>query len=307
MVEAELIAQISSICDRASKGDLEARISPLPEGKDWNRLCRTINAMLDMSDSYVRESQALLEHCGRHEYHRPVLVRGMKGIYRGASVALNRTAREMKKDAQRLEGAESERESLLTGVGSSAMTAAAACEELTATSAEISRRLNESADLTGQAVSQSNKAREAASTLAEAAERIKDVLRLIKGIASQTNLLAINANIEAAHAGERGRGFMVVANEVRSLSQDTAKATGSIAEQVQTMAPVSCNVGTAIALINDFIENLNRHVASIAVTVDEQVRATREIGRQMNSLPASFSSIAQSRAQPASLNAEEGK
>jgi methyl-accepting chemotaxis protein len=291
-MEAELMAQISSICDRASRGDLEARICPLPESRDWNRLCATINAMLDMSDSYVRESQALLEHCGRHEYHRPVLVRGMKGAYRGASLALNRTALEMKKDARLLEDAESQRENFLAEVGSSAMTVAAACEQLTATSAEISKRLNESADLTGQAVSQSNKARDAASALAEAAERINDVLRLIKGIAGQTNLLAINANIEAAHAGERGKGFMVVANEVRSLSHDTAKATGSIAEQVQTMATVSANVETAISLINGSIQNLNRHVASIAVAVEDQEKATKAIGRQMNGLSASFSSIA---------------
>src|ERR1017187_8672617 len=110
MKEAELIAHISSICIRAAKGDLEARISPLPDSQGWNELSRAINALLDMSDSYVRESQAVLEYCSRHEYYRPVLVRGMRGAYRVAS----------------------------------AVSVAAACEELTATSAEISRRLNDS-------------------------------------------------------------------------------------------------------------------------------------------------------------------
>jgi methyl-accepting chemotaxis protein len=119
--------------------------------------------------------------------------------------------------------------------------------------------------------------------------------------------LAINANIEAAHAGERGKGFMVVANEVRSLSHDTAKATGSIAEQVQTMASVSGNVEAAISLINDSMESLNRHVASIAVAVGDQVKATKEIGQQMNSLSARFSSNAQGCQQAASLKGQKEK
>ena len=291
MTDSNLITTISSVCERAASGDLEARISPLPESKEWNGLCRAINALLDMSDAYVRESQAMLEHCSRHEYHRPILMRGMHGAYRGASVILNRAALNMKENAEKLAEAETQREGLIEDVSKSALTVASACEELTATSSEISRQLNESAGLTDRAVSQSNSARSAAGKLVEATGRIEGVVKLIKEIAGQTNLLAINASIEAAHAGEKGKGFSVVANEVRSLSHHTAKATGSIAEQVQTMASVSGSVETAIMAINESIGNLNRHVASIALAVEDQVKATQEIAHQMNSVSQSFGTL----------------
>jgi len=72
-------------------------------------------------------------------------------------------------------------------------------------------------------------------SLSRAAQRIGDVVKLITAIANQTNLLALNATIEAARAGEAGRGFAIVASEVKSLSNQTAKATEEIGAQIAGM------------------------------------------------------------------------
>jgi methyl-accepting chemotaxis protein len=295
MMDMNLMTHISSVCDRAANGDLEARISPAPEDDEWKPLCRSINGLLDMVDSYVRESQAVLEYCGRHEYYRPILVRGMKGAYRDAAKVINQAALEMQDAAERLAAADKQREKLVQEVSASSENVAAACEQLTATSNEISMQLNESAGLADKAVSKSDLARNAAGSLTANTARIKDVVKLINEIAGQTNLLALNATIEAARAGEQGKGFAVVAHEVKALSRSTATATDTIAQQVQAMASASGNVEAAISEINDAIGSVSRHVASIALAVEDQVKATKEISNRMNGVSASFANMARER------------
>jgi methyl-accepting chemotaxis protein len=84
--------------------------------------------------------------------------------------------------------------------------------------------------------------------LATEAERIGDVVSLIAEIAAKTNLLALNATIEAARAGEAGRGFSVVASEVKALATQTAQATEQITAEVQAMqASTTSSVATIAA------------------------------------------------------------
>ncbi len=71
--------------------------------------------------------------------------------------------------------------------------------------------------------------------LGTSSQEIGDVIKVITSIAEQTNLLALNATIEAARAGEAGKGFAVVASEVKELAQETAKATEDIARRVEAI------------------------------------------------------------------------
>ncbi len=158
---------------------------------------------------------------------------------------------------------------------------AAATEELSSSITEISRQVQTSARMAGEAVNQAQKTNERVGELAKAASSIGDIVALINGIAEQTNLLALNATIEAARAGEAGRGFAVVASEVKQLAEQTAKATGEISEQVGGMQAATSESVAAIKEIGSTIGGLAEIASAIAAAVEEQGTATQEISRNV--------------------------
>jgi methyl-accepting chemotaxis protein len=158
---------------------------------------------------------------------------------------------------------------------------ASAADELAASVAEIDRQVAQSNTIAGKAVSETEATNVAVKELNEAAGRIGDVVRLITDVAEQTNLLALNATIEAARAGEAGRGFAVVASEVKALAGQTAKATEDIGAQIAGMQHATMRSIEAIGAIARTIRDIGDISSAIAAAVTEQGAATAEIARSV--------------------------
>jgi len=194
-----------------------------------------------------------------------------------AAGTLTRTAESTQSLSSQVAGASEQASSDMQSV-------AAATEELSASVDEIGRRVRESSQIAEAAVHQAEETDGRIGKLSRAAQQIGDVVKLITAIAEQTNLLALNATIEAARAGEAGRGFAVVASEVKSLASQTAKATDEISNHISGMQGATQESVAAIKEIGGTIGKISEIASTIASAVEEQSSATQEIARSVQNV-----------------------
>jgi len=163
---------------------------------------------------------------------------------------------------------------------------------------EVDSTVNHIRDLSSSLGNASN----VVSQLEKDAETIGSVLDVIRGIAEQTNLLALNAAIEAARAGEQGRGFAVVADEVRSLAQRTQESTSEIEGIINTLqertqevvsimhqcrsqgdesASQAIKAGDLLGLITEDVQTIMEMSTQIAVAIDEQSQVASEVNKNV--------------------------
>ncbi|MBU6235108.1 MAG: hypothetical protein KGQ41_04630 [Alphaproteobacteria bacterium] len=160
-------------------------------------------------------------------------------------------------------------------------TVASATEELSASSREISQQVSAVATKSSMAAVGADKTSQSIAELDRLAQSIGGVVGAIKDIADQTNLLALNATIEAARAGEAGKGFAVVADEVKKLAMETASKTEEINKQVTDIQQAVKVSVEAVDIILKEVKQIDAAAASVSSAVEEQNAATSEISRNV--------------------------
>ena len=169
-----------------------------------------------------------------------------------------------------------------TGTSRTVEAVAVATEDLTSSIAGVIGQVNESSQIVAHARDAAEKSRVTIANLAESTQKIGAVLRMIEAIARQTNLLALNATIEAARAGEAGRGFAIVAHEVKNLARQTADATEEISKQIGQVQKDTRDAVADIGQVGDVISRLDGISGHIAESMTQQGRATADIARNIS-------------------------
>ena len=179
----------------------------------------------------------------------------------------------------RHQSTEAERDGADTSEAVSAV--AASTQQFETAVDEINKQVNGVAEITHKSVEDAEANRSHLSDLDEATKRIGDVVGLISEIAEQTNLLALNATIEAARAGEMGRGFSVVAAEVKALAQQTAKATDDIGVEINRLTSASGSTVEAYAKVGEALAEISHMTGAIAAATNQQEATASEMSRSL--------------------------
>ncbi|GAA0793883.1 methyl-accepting chemotaxis protein [Spirilliplanes yamanashiensis] len=268
------LSRVQEVCEGLADGDL-TRTAQLTSRDEPGRMGRALDAAVERlrrTVSTIDGSATSLSTASEQ----------MAGV----SVQIAASAEETSAQAQTVSAAAEQ-------ISRSVDTVAAGSEEMGASIREISQNATEAARVASDAVTITAETSTTMSKLGDSSAEIGNVIKVITSIAEQTNLLALNATIEAARAGEAGKGFAVVASEVKDLAQETARATEDISRRVEAIQSDTAGAVSAIEQISQVIARISDFQTTIASAVEEQTATTSEMNRSVAEAATGSGEIAQ--------------
>jgi hypothetical protein len=261
---AEALRLVTATADRIARGDMAARLDPLrlaPEDAHLEtEVRRAVNAMIDVTDAYVRESSAAITAASEGHFYRRLLEPGLAGAFLDGARVIEGGRASMEASHGTALAAAQERRDLASRLELALVELSGHVATAAGTMGDTASR---AAAFSSAARDDAQQARGTMESLRNSTDEIRHAIALITRIAQQTRLLALNATIEAARAGEAGRGFTVVATEVKSLADESEDSSQSIIAAVSTVQQAAESAIDVIGHVTDRITDMTDRISEI--------------------------------------------